>query len=315
MENAKLKNMPSRSLAFNFATFFTIIIPLNILAQNSLIDSPSPQFYERERSLVNIYNIDPQNEQNLIRMGELYASEKIWDLAIDFYEKLVDLNPENSDYLYRLGGTQAAYSEVVSKLKLLSLINTAKRNLIKSASLDVKHIYSRWALVQILTELPQILGGNKENARIYCDEIQNISFIHGLISYHYYYSFQNNQEKITELETDIVNHIISNPSLFEFNYFNFVVGRFLATQNDKTTKLSIRYLETYLANYSSADRFTLDEVYYYLAYSNFKVGNTNSKFLIKRAKEAYENNQKKNPNLNKKIEELDKLIKQWKFTL
>ena len=309
MENAKLINMPSRSLAFNFATFFIIIIPLNILAQNSLIDSPSTQFYEREHSLLNIYNIDPQNEQNLIRMGELYASEKIWDLAIDSYEKLVDLDPDNPDYLYRLGGTQAAYSEVVSKFKVLSLINTAKRNLIKSASLDVKHIYSRWALVQILTELPQILGGNKENALIYCNEIQNISLIHGLISYHYYYSFQNNQDKITELETDIVNYIISTPSLFEFNYFNFVVGRLLATQNDKTTKLSIKYLETYLANYSSADRFNLYEVYYYLAYSNYKVGNTNSKFLIKRAKEAYENNQKKNPNLNKKIEELDKLIK------
>ena len=309
MENAKLINMPSRSLAFNFVTFFIIIIPLNILAQNSLIDSPSTQFYEREHSLLNIYNIDPQNEQNLIRMGELYASEKIWDLAIDSYEKLVDLDPDNPDYLYRLGGTQAAYSEVVSKFKVLSLINTAKRNLIKSASLDVKHIYSRWALVQILTELPQILGGNKENALIYCNEIQNISLIHGLISYHYYYSFQNNQDKITELETDIVNYIISTPSLFEFNYFNFVVGRLLATQNDKTTKLSIKYLETYLANYSSADRFNLYEVYYYLAYSNYKVGNTNSKFLIKRAKEAYENNQKKNPNLNKKIEELDKLIK------
>ena len=309
MENAKLINMPSRSLAFNFATFFIIIIPLNILAQNSLIDSPSTQFYEREHSLLNIYNIDPQNEQNLIRMGELYASEKIWDLAIDSYEKLVDLDPDNPDYLYRLGGTQAAYSEVVSKFKVLSLINTAKRNLIKSASLDIEHIYSRWALVQILTELPQILGGNKENALIYCNEIQNISLIHGLISYHYYYSFQNNQDKITELETDIVNYIISTPSLFEFNYFNFVVGRLLATQNDKTTKLSIKYLETYLANYSSADRFNLYEVYYYLAYSNYKVGNTNSKFLIKRAKEAYENNQKKNPNLNKKIEELDKLIK------
>ena len=310
MENAKLIYMPSRSLAFNFVTFFTIIIPLNILAQNSLIDSPSPQFYEREHSLVNIYNIDPQNEQNLIRLGELYASEKIWDLAIDSYEKLVDLDPDNPDYLYRLGGTQAAYSELVSKFKVLSLINTAKRNLIKSASLDIEHIYSRWALVQILTELPKILGGNKENALIYCNEIQNISLIHGLISYHYYYSFQNNQDKITELETNIVNYIVSTPSLFEFNHFNFVVGRLLATQNDITTKLSIRYLETYLANYSSADRYTPDEVYYYLAYSNYKVGNTNSKLLIKRAKEAYENNQKKNPNLNKKIEELDKLIKQ-----
>ena len=283
----------------NFIILFTIACTTNLFPQKISLDS-----------LIQIHQNNPQNEKTLIEIGELYAAEKKWDLAIDFYEKLVDLDPENPDYLYRLGGTQAAYSEIVSKLKVLSLINTAKRNLIKSASLDVQHIYSRWALVQILTELPQILGGNKENALIYCDEIQNISFIHGLISYHYFYSFQNNQDKITELETEIVNYIISTPSLFEFNYFNFVVGRLLATQNDKTTKLSIKYLETYLANYSSADRFTLDEVYYYLAYSNYRAGNTNSKHLISRAKKAYENNQKKNPNLNKKIEELDKLIKQ-----
>ena len=288
-----------RTSKLNFILLFTIACTTYLFPQKISLDS-----------LIQIHQNKPQDEKILIEIGELYAAEKKWDLAIDSYEKLVDLDPDNPDYLYRLGGTQAAYSEVVSKFRVLSLINTAKRNLIKSASLDVKHIYSRWALVQILTELPQILGGNKENALIYCNEIQNISFIHGLISYHYFYSFQNNQDKITELETDIVNYIISTPSLFEFNYFNFVVGRLLTTQNDKINKLSIKYLETYLANYSSADRFTLDEVYYYLAYSNYRAGNTNSKSLIIRAKKAYENNQKKNPNLNKKIEELDKLIKQ-----
>ena len=156
----------------NFIILFTIACTTNLFPQKISLDS-----------LIQIHQNNPQNEKTLIEIGELYAAEKKWDLAIDFYEKLVDLDPENPDYLFRLGGTQAAYSEIVSKLKVLSLINTAKRNLIKSASLDVKHIYSRWALVQILTELPQILGGNKENALIYCDEIQNISFIHGLISY------------------------------------------------------------------------------------------------------------------------------------
>ena len=283
----------------NFILLFTIAYTTYLFPQKISLDS-----------LIQIHQNKPQDEKILIEIGELYAAEKKWGLAIDSYEKLVDLDPDNSDYLYRLGGTQAAYSEVVSKFRVLSLINTAKRNLIKSASLDVEHIYSRWALVQILTELPQILGGNKENALVYCNEIQNISFIHGLISYHYFYSFQNNQDKITELETDIVNYIISTPSLFEFNYFNFDVARLHTTQNDKINNLSIKYLETYLAKYSSADRFTMDEVYYYLAYSNYRDGNTNSKPLINRAKKAYENNQKKNPNLNKKIEELDKLIKQ-----
>ena len=288
-----------RISTLNFITLFTIAYTSYLFPQKISLDS-----------LIQIHQNKPQNEKILIKIGESYAAEKKWDLAIYYYEKLVSIDSNNADYLYRLGGTQAAYSEVASKFKVLSLINTAKRNLIKSASFDIEHIYSRWALVQILTELPQILGGNKQNALIYCNEIQNISFIHGLISYHYFYSFQNDQEKINELETEIVDYIISNPSLFEFNYFNFIVGRLLATQNDKINNLSIKYLETYLANYSSADRFTLDEVYYYTAYSNYRVGNTNSKLLINKSKEAYLNNKKKNPNLNKKIEELDKLINQ-----
>ena len=306
MENAKLKNMPLRSLAFNFITFFTIIIPLNILAQNSF----SPQFYEREETLVNIYNNDPQNEQNLISMGELYASEKIWDLAIDSYEKLVDLDPDNPDYLYRLGGTQAAYSEVANKFRVLSIINSAKKNLIKSASLDTNHIYSRWALVQILTELPQILGGDKDVALKYCNEILNISYVHGLLSYHYFYSFKNNEGLILDTEIKIFDEIQSNPILFEFNHFNFVVGKLLINTGTSQFNLALRYLNRYLLNYSSADRFSLEEVYYYLAYCNFYLGNSNSLTLLKKSKEIALKSQKKNYNLISKIEELNKLMNQ-----
>ena len=156
--------MPFKSSTFIFIILFIVIFPSYSSAQKPSIDS-----------LLNIYNNDPQNEQNLLKMGELYASEKKWDLAIDSYEKLVNLDSNNPDYLYRLGGTQAAYSEVVSKFKVLSLINTAKRNLIKAASLDLNHIYSRWALVQIYSELPEIIGGSKKLALIYCEEIFKIS--------------------------------------------------------------------------------------------------------------------------------------------
>ena len=92
-------------------------------------------------SLIGIYKSDEQNPTNIIKIGEAYAAEKRWDLAINYYEKLIRIDPNNSDYLYRLGGTQAAYSEVVSKFKVLPLINTAKRNLIKSASLNLSLIH------------------------------------------------------------------------------------------------------------------------------------------------------------------------------
>ena len=141
------------SIFYTLPVVLLIFIP-SLFSQTNSIDS-----------LMSVYKSDEQNPTNIIKIGEAYAAEKRWDLAINYYEKLIRIDPNNSDYLYRLGGTQAAYSEVVSKFKVLPLINTAKRNLIKSASLNKKHIYSRWALVQILTELPQILGGNKDDAQ------------------------------------------------------------------------------------------------------------------------------------------------------
>ena len=285
------------SIFYTLPVFLLTFLP-SLFSQTNSIDS-----------LISVYKNDDQNPINIIKIGEAYAAEKKWDLAINFYEKLVRIDPNNSDYLYRLGGTQAAYSEVVSKFKVLPLINTAKRNLIKSASLNNQHIYSRWALVQILTELPQILGGNKDDAQEFCHEILNISKVHGLLSYHYFHSFQRNEKKIIEFEKKIIDSVTYNPVLFDFNYFNFVVGKILANQNHKKyNTLSIKYLERYISHYSSADRFSLDETYYLLAYSNFKLGNENSRHFIKLSKEVSMNSEKRNYSLIKKIDELNKLI-------
>ena len=181
-------------MSIRISIFYTLPVVLltfipSLFSQSNSIDS-----------LIGVYKNDDQNPINIIKIGEAYAAEKKWDLAINFYEKLILIDPNNYDYLYRLGGTQAAYSEVVSKFKVLPLINSAKRNLIKSASINNQHIYSRWALVQILTELPQILGGNKDEAQDYCHELLNISKVHGLLSYHYFHSFQSNEKKQLSLK-------------------------------------------------------------------------------------------------------------------
>ena len=259
-------------------------------------------------SLIRVYKNDDQNPINIIKIGEAYAAEKKWDLAINFYEKLVKIDPNNSDYLYRLGGTQAAYSELVNKFRVLSIINSAKKNLIKSASLDKNHIYSRWALVQILTELPKFLGGNKKAALDYSNEIYDISKIHGLLAYYYIYNFQKNEGLILDTEVKIFTEIQSNPILFDFNYFNFVVGKLLINTDTSQFNLALRYLNKYLLNYSSADRFSLEEVYYYLAYCNFYLGNNNSLTLLKKSREIASKSQKKNYNLISKIDELNKLM-------
>lgn len=281
----------------NNTLFFLLIFPVFIFSQSVSKDS-----------LIKIHKTNNLNQEVLIKLGEEYAAEKDWEKAIYYYDKLVNIDPENSDYLYRLGGTQAAYSEVVNKFRVLSIINSAKKNLIKSASLDTNHIYSRWALVQILTELPKFLGGNKTTALDYSKEIYDISKIHGLLAYYYIYNFQKNEGLILDTEVKIFTEILSNPILFEFNHFNFVVGKLLINTDTSQFNLALRYLNRYLLNYSSADRFSLEEVYYYLAYCNFYLGNNNSLTHLKKSREIALQSQKKNYNLLSKIEELNKLM-------
>ena len=281
----------------NNTLFFFLIFPVFIFSQSVSKDS-----------LIKIHKTNNLNQEVLIKLGEEYAAEKDWEKAIYYYDKLVNIDPGNSDYLYRLGGTQAAYSEVVNKFRVLSIINSAKKNLIKSASLDTNHIYSRWALVQILIELPKLLGGNKTIALDYSKEIYDISKIHGLLAYYYIYNFERNENLILDTEVKIFSEIQSNPVLFEFNYFNFVVGKLLINRDTSQFNLALKYLNKYLLNYSSADRFSLEEVYYYLAYCNFYLGNNNSLNLLKKSREIALQSQKKNYNLISKIEELNKLM-------
>ena len=281
----------------NNTLFFLLTFPVFIFSQSVSKDS-----------LIKIHKTNNLNQEVLIKLGEEYAAEKDWEKAIYYYDKLVNIDPGNSDYLYRLGGTQAAYSEVVNKFRVLSIINSAKKNLIKSASLDTNHIYSRWALVQILTELPKLLGGNKTIALDYSKEIYDISKIHGLLAYYYIYNFERNENLILDTEVKIFSEIRSNPVLFEFNYFNFVVGKLLINRDTSQFNLALKYLNKYLLNYSSADRFSLEEVYYYLAYCNFYLGNNNSLNLLKKSREIALQSQKKNYNLISKIEELNKLM-------
>ena len=281
----------------NNTLFFLLIFPVFMFSQSVSKDS-----------LIKIHKTNNLNQEVLIKLGEEYAAEKDWEKAIYYYDKLVNIDPENSDYLYRLGGTQAAYSEVVNKFRVLSIVNSAKKNLIKSATLDTNHIYSRWALVQILTELPKFLGGNKTTALDYSKEIYDISKIHGLLAYYYIYNFQKNEGLILDTEVKIFTEILSNPILFEFNHFNFVVGKLLINTDTSQFNLALRYLNRYLLNYSSADRFSLEEVYYYLAYCNFYLGNNNSLTHLKKSREIALQSQKKNYNLLSKIEELNKLM-------
>ena len=279
-----------------FLIFF--LVPVSLMSQNSKIDS-----------LVTLLELNKKDQKLLISIGESYASEKKWDSAIFYYNKLVAINPSNANYLYRLGGSQAAHSESASTFKVLSLINSAKVNLIKSSNIDKSDIYSRWALVQILLELPNFFGGDDELAFKFSEEIYKISKFHGLISKSYIYNFLNEFDKAEQTERIIIDLLNTNKRFFDYNHFNFLIAKFLSKDSHADYSLSNSYLNIYIDNHSHIDRVSKAEAYYYLAFNNFKLNDDNSSRYLTKSIELLKS-QKQNKNLSNKIEKLKILLEQ-----
>ena len=279
-----------------FLIFF--LVPVLSISQNSKIDS-----------LVTLLELKNKDEKLLILIGESYASQKKWDSAIFYYKKLVDIKPNNANYLYRLGGSQAANSESASTLKALSLINSAKVNLIKSSNIDKSDIYSRWALVQILLELPNFFGGDDELAFKFSEEIYKISKFHGLISKSYIHNFLNEFDKAEQTERIIIDLLNTNKRFFDYNHFNFLIAKFLSKDSHADYSLSNSYLNIYIDNHSHIDRVSKAEAYYYLAFNNFKLNDDNSSRYLTKSIELLKS-QKQNKNLSNKIEKLKILLEQ-----
>ena len=76
------------------------------------------------------------------------------------------------------------------------------------------------------------------------------------------------QIKSEEYKNKIVGYLKLYPNSFEFNHFNFLSRKLLADVIDGDLNLSVKYLNTYISNYSSADRVSKIDIMYYLNYSN-----------------------------------------------
>ena len=278
--------------------FLFLLFPIFLISQNSKIDS-----------LVNLLEFNNKDEKLLISIGESYASKKKWDSAIFYYKKLVSIKPNNANYLYRLGGSQAAYSELANKFRVLSLINSAKVNLIKSSNIDKNDIYSRWALVQILLELPEFFGGDDKLALKYSDEIYKISELHGLITKSYIHNYYKEYNQADQTEQIIINLLIRNKKFFGYNHFNFLIAKFLSKDSHADYNFSNAYLNQYIENHSHVDRVSQAEAYYYLAFNYFKLNNGNSLKYLTKSIELLKS-QKKDKNLSNKIEKLKILLEQ-----
>jgi len=295
---------------YNILLVFLLIF--NFQTQHYYIDSliDNKQYMVAEKAIINSIKENPNSEILIKKLGDCYGFIKDWDNAIIQYQKLVELDGDNSVYNYKLGGTLAAKANETNRFKSLSLINKSKKYLLKSVKLDNRNKPAMWVLIQIYTELPQLLGGSKSLALEYANELENISLIDGLFAKKYIYDFKNDHKMSNIYLNKITENLDSFNSEYDYNYLNFSIGE-LCANNKINLDMGILQLSYYIENFTSRDRSTPDYAYYLLAKIYLhKNDYSNAKEQLDNAFGYYNSNNINNHSLYKELLKLKKLISQ-----
>ncbi len=139
--------------------------------------------YDEAKGLFESYlKAVPNHQKTIEYLGDIAGSSKKWDVAIDYYKKLKIQNPNSANYWFKYGGAMGMKAKSVNKFKALGMIDEIETAFLKAASLDKKHIETRWALVMLYIELPGIVGGSEKKATKYADELLTISKVDGYLA-------------------------------------------------------------------------------------------------------------------------------------
>ncbi len=142
-------------------------------------------------------------------LGSIYLRhEQDYDKAIEYLEKAVDSEPNNSNYHLTLSGAlgnKAMRSNVVKQALLAPRI---KSEMEKAVELDPNNIEARTALSQFYVMAPGIMGGSVEKAKRQADAILALDAYRGYVTYANIY---NRQEDWDQAENYYKKAIAVNP--------------------------------------------------------------------------------------------------------
>lgn len=124
----------------------------------------------------------PSDPKTLEYLGDIAGSQKNWEEATTYYEKIKNKYPNNANYQYKYGGALGMKAKESNKFVALGMIDDVENSFLTAAKLDTKHTDTRWALVMLYLELPAIIGGSEKKAQKYADELMQISKIDGIMA-------------------------------------------------------------------------------------------------------------------------------------
>ncbi|MGM0932129.1 MAG: tetratricopeptide repeat protein [Bacteroidota bacterium] len=249
-----------------FIGFFMafIVLPSLAMAQRSFEDGVNllkKGEIQQAKSILLEYK---EKEEAIDLLGDIASFNKNWDKAIEYYRDLVDRNHNSAEYNFKLGGALGMKALEGSKFQAALLVPEMKKSLLTAAELDPQHAEVRRALVEFYMQIPSFLGGGKNAAMEYVEELEEINKVEAHLARAYIYKIEKDSEAVKEEIGEAITVAVSNPGLVTRNHVNYELGERAAGLNIYPDKAS-GFLERYIADYGYKDLESPAFAYLHLA--------------------------------------------------
>ncbi len=155
------------------------------------------EYSKAEDILTNYIKNNPDETKALELLGDTYALQENWDDAIVIFEQLVDVDISNAEYHYKLGGVLGMKAINSNLITAFFLVDDIEEELTLAAKLDPNHINVRWALIDFYVQTPGLVGGSKEVALKYAEQLEMLSLVDGYLTKGYIYEY-NDEPQLAE---------------------------------------------------------------------------------------------------------------------
>ncbi len=256
-----------------------ICVPLILTAQETNFEK-AVAFYEAKQYQAakplfeSHLKENPNNLQTIEYLGDIAAYSLDWDKSIDYYKILVEKQPDNSNYNFKLGGALGRKAQNTNRIRAAMLIGDIKKHLEKAAELNPNHREVRWALVDLYIALPSFIGGSETTAQKYANQLLKISELEGHIALANIAEFFK-KPQLAEIHFKKALEIQGNKlKIHNQNNINYHLGKISGEYNIQLQN-GLKYLEAYIKNHSIRDGIELKWAYFRKAQIYRHIGDKN----------------------------------------
>ncbi|WP_417885999.1 tetratricopeptide repeat protein [Zunongwangia sp.] len=237
----------------------------NILFSQKSIDSGINKLEEgKVEEAQQIFLLHKDSKKAKLLLGDIASHQKKWDLAIGYYEDLVETDPNSSIYNFKIGGAMGMKALEINKFQAAFLIPTIKDYLEKAVALNPNHIESHRALAELYLQLPGVLGGSLKKSKRHVKALKRLNMLDYKIALALIYIKQDEEKLAARTIKEGIEILQNTPSLALRNYIYFEYAENAMNYGVCITAIP-KLMNHYVSNFNYLDLKTPGEAYFRLA--------------------------------------------------